>query len=175
MRTLRGVDTLSADHGRFTAAFDQWSPRVYAYARRHCGSNGAQDVVADTFLVVWRRWSEVPVEPLPWLLVMARHTIANQRRRDRRQHELIDSAAVLERLAGPSGGADADVLERSALIAAVATLTEVKREAVLLVAWDALSNRDAATVAGCSQRAFEVRLSRARLNRALADDADRYQ
>ncbi|MEO9138085.1 MAG: sigma-70 family RNA polymerase sigma factor [Jatrophihabitans sp.] len=172
------MDSLLNDPERFTATFDRWSPRVFSYARRQLSVNDAQDVVADTFLVAWRRWSDVPDEPLPWLLVVARHTIANQRRRHRRQHELIDSAAVLERLAGPACGADADVLERAALIAAVATLTEMEREAVLLVAWDALTNRDAATVAGCSQRAFEVRLSRARarLNRALADQStDRHR
>jgi RNA polymerase sigma-70 factor (ECF subfamily) len=44
---------------------------------------------------------------------------------------------------------------------------------VLLVAWDGLRNAGAAQVAGCSTRAFEVRLSRARarIGRALADPA----
>ena len=48
------------------------------------------------------------------------------------------------------------------MLTALAELSELEREAVLLVAWDGLANRDAAAVAGCSLRAFEVRLSRAR-------------
>ncbi|MGI8679167.1 MAG: sigma factor-like helix-turn-helix DNA-binding protein [Jatrophihabitans sp.] len=77
---------------------------------------------------------------------------------------------MLERLAGPAAGADQSVVERATLIDALAQLTEAEREALLLVAWDSLSNRDAATVAGCSQRAFEVRLSRARARLARALD-----
>lgn len=164
---------LSPDERReeFSSAFDQLAPRVFAYARRQCSATDAQDVVADTFLVAWRRWTEVPADPLPWLLVVARNTIANLRRRERRAGSLVDGVATLARIAGPAAGADQPVLERDLLLGAVAGLTDLEREAVLLVAWDALSNRDAATVAGCSQRAFEVRLSRARqrLARALDD------
>lgn len=159
----------------FSAAFDRLSPRVFAYARRQCAAADAQDVVADTFLVAWRRWPEVPADPLPWLLVVARNTIANLHRRERRADSLLDVAATLARIAGPAAGADHMVVERELLLDAVAGLTDLEREAVLLVAWDALSNRDAATVAGCSQRAFEVRLSRARqrLARALDGHPDR--
>ena len=45
---------------------------------------------------------------------------------------------------------------------ALRVLTEREREALLLVAWDGLSPRDAAVVAGCSSSAFRVRLHRAR-------------
>ena len=41
-------------------------------------------------------------------------------------------------------------------------LTEHEREALLLVAWDGFSPRDAAVAAGCSNAAFRVRLHRAR-------------
>ena len=58
--------------------------------------------------------------------------------------------------------ADHDFIERATAVAALAELSNLEREALLLVAWDGLSNADAAVVAGCTQRAFEVRLSRAR-------------
>jgi RNA polymerase sigma-70 factor (ECF subfamily) len=50
-------------------------------------------------------------------------------------------------------------------------LSENDREAIRLVAWEGLSNADAARAAGCSGPAFAVRLSRARarLARALDD------
>lgn len=171
-RTLQGVGQLSIEHDRFSAMFDELSPHVFAYVRRHVASAAdVQDVVADTFLVAWRRRSDVPERALPWLLVVARNTIANRRRGEHRQGLLTDTAAVLERLAGPAVGADQTVIERALLLEALTTLSEAEREALLLVAWSPLTRGEAAKVAGCSQRAFEVRLSRARarLSRALDD------
>lgn len=56
----------------------------------------------------------------------------------------------------------------------MAALTDAEREAVLLVAWDGLTNREAARVAECCVGAFEVRLSRARarLARSMASSDD---
>jgi RNA polymerase sigma-70 factor (ECF subfamily) len=34
--------------------------------------------VGDVFLVVWRRLEEVPEDPLPWLLGVARRALANR-------------------------------------------------------------------------------------------------
>jgi RNA polymerase sigma factor (sigma-70 family) len=165
------VSTSDDDRQRFAEMFDELSARVFAYARRQCDMTTAQDIVADTFLVAWRRFADLPDNPLPWLLVVARNTLANRRRRDLRYDQLIDAMSRLETLAGPAAGVEQSVVERDTLLAALGELTDLEREAVLLVAWDGLSGRDAAEVAGCSVRAFEVRLSRARarMTRALAD------
>jgi RNA polymerase sigma-70 factor (ECF subfamily) len=127
-------------------------------------------VVSETFLVAWRRLSDLPEEPLPWLVAVARNTIRDRRRREFRRDRLITMLKLLERAAGPAGPADAGLLERESVIAALGQLTELELEALLLVAWDGLTPREAATVADCTPRAFEVRLSRARtrLVRALA-------
>ena len=154
------------ERARFAVMFDEHSPRVFAYARRQCDATTAQDVVADTFLVAWRRRSELPASVLPWLLVVARNTIANRRRGEMRHARTTDTVARLESVAGP--GADQDILERETMFAALADLSDLEREALLLIAWDGLANRDAARVAGCSVRAFEVRLSRARARLARA-------
>ena len=140
---------------------------MFAYARRQCDATPAQDVVADTFLVAWRRLAEVPEPALPWLLVVARNQLANRRRGELRRDRLADTVARLAEVA--ETGVEHVVVERDAMLAALAELTELEREAVLLVAWDGLTNQDAARIANCSVRAFEVRLSRARarLERAL--------
>jgi RNA polymerase sigma factor (sigma-70 family) len=157
---------------RFVRAFRELSPRVFAYARRHCALEEAQDVVSDTFLVAWRRWADVPDNALPWLLVAARNTIANGRRGAIRRDRLANQVSHLEAVAGSAPGADHDVVERDTVITALGRLTDLEREAVLLVAWDGLSRTEAAQVAGCSARAFEVRLSRARSR--LAREMDGY-
>jgi len=129
--------------------------------------------VADTFLVAWRRLTDMPADPLPWLLVIARNTIVNSRRARVRQLRLSDAVAALARVRSPEHGVDHEVIGRAVMLRALSTLTELEREALLLVAWDGLPPRDAAKVAGCSQRAFEVRLqrARARLTRAIDNGA----
>jgi RNA polymerase sigma factor (sigma-70 family) len=165
------MSSSNPDRERLAAVFTDCAPRVLAYALRHCPSSAAEEIVSETFLVAWRRVADLPEDPLPWLLVVARNTIANQRRTTQRGARLLDVVAQLERLAAPAAGADRAVIERSATVHALGTLTATEREALLLVAWDGLRPRDAATVAGCSPRAFEVRLHRARARLARALDA----
>ncbi len=69
-------------------------------------------------------------------------------------------------------GHDVGVAEREALLRALARLSPAEREALLLVGWDGLDARAAATVAGCTVTAFRMRLSRARRRLADAADAD---
>lgn len=166
-----------AQTDRLTALFRQHSHRVYAYARRHTDQAAAQDVVAEVFLVAWRRLDRVP-EPddqsLPWLLAVARNLLANHRRSLTRQARLQAELAATREAAAISPGADNVVADREAMLAALARLTDGEREAVLLTAWDGLGAQAAATVAGCSARAFTVRLHRARrrLGRELAAPDD---
>ena len=51
------------DEPAFRAMFDTQMPGVWRYARRRCSStDDADDVVADTFAVAWRRRSDIPAE-----------------------------------------------------------------------------------------------------------------
>ena len=140
---------------------------------RHVDRDTAQEVVSETFLVAWRRLADVPGEPLPWLLVVARNTIANHRRSHHRARLLATEVARLEHvMPRTSDATDGLVAERDALLRALARLTMREREALLLVAWDGLTPADAAAVARCSPATFRVRLHRARrrLDDALTPD-----
>lgn len=149
--------------------FEQYSVPVFGYARRHSDASVAEDVASETFLIAWRRRDDIPGDPLPWLLVVARNVLANRRRTLIRSQSLRVDLAALHQMAGPEPGVDGEVVARSTMLRALASLTALEREAVLLIAWDGLATRDAATVAGCSERAFNVRLHRARkrLTRAI--------
>lgn len=149
--------------------FREHSARVYAYARRHVEESHCDDVVSETFLVAWKRPEQVPPIALPWLLVVARNVIANQRRTSRRADDLW-FAAVRQGWTATSPSADQAVVEREAMISALETCTRAEREALLLTAWDGLTPEQAAAIADCSTRAFTVRLHRARtrLRTALA-------
>jgi RNA polymerase sigma factor (sigma-70 family) len=156
-------------HERLAELFRQHSPRVYAYARRHVEESHCDDVVSETFLVAWRRPDQVPPEPLPWLLVVARNVAANQRRTSRRADQLW-FAAVREGWTATTPSAHEALAERETVLAALEQCTRAEREALLLTAWDGLTTQQAAAVADCSARAFTVRLhrARARLRTAMA-------
>ncbi|QGH69414.1 RNA polymerase sigma factor [Pseudactinotalea sp. HY158] len=147
---------------RFAHLWDECSGRVLAYAIRHVGPDLAEEVVAETFLIAWRRLAVVPGEPLPWLLVVARNTIRSHRRSSYRRRALETELARLERSTASGVGVDVHVVERDVLLRGLAQLGPRQREALLLIAWDGLSYEQAAAVAGCSLGAFKVRVHRAR-------------
>jgi RNA polymerase sigma-70 factor (ECF subfamily) len=158
-RTLQGMST---SHERFTELWNEQAPHVLAFARRHVGSEAASDVVAETFLVAWRRWDDVTEPPIAWLLVAARKVIQNRARTSRRQHALEARVALLDGVAAYAADhADMAMTRREAL-ERLARLGEKHREALLLVSWDGLTNDQAAAVLGIKPTTFRRRLSRAR-------------
>ncbi|MGN6378992.1 MAG: RNA polymerase sigma factor [Gaiellales bacterium] len=153
---------------RLEELFRRHHRAVAAYARRRVPGDTADDVVASTFLVAWRRLDDVPADSLPWLLAVARNVIATQQRGSRRRGALrlrlehSDTAA-----ASPSPGEE----PAGHLAAALARLPANDREAITLIAWDGLQPAEAATVMGQSAAAFRVRLHRAK--RRLRRELDR--
>jgi RNA polymerase sigma-70 factor (ECF subfamily) len=77
----------------------------------------APDVVAETFLVAWRRLDDVPADPLPWLYGVARRVLARLSERDRETLMLVVweelSSARAARAAGCTRGAFAVRLHRA--------------------------------------------------------------
>jgi RNA polymerase sigma-70 factor, ECF subfamily len=148
---------------RFERCFRDHYAQVLAFSiRRVSGREIAEDVVADTFAVAWRRRDHIPDPALPWLYAIAAHVIANQYRSARRRRNL-DMRLAHETGAVTPGPDPAETLgRRDAFSAAFALLDEPEREVLRLIAWDGLDTRDAARVFGCSPGAFRVRLHRAR-------------
>jgi RNA polymerase sigma-70 factor (ECF subfamily) len=135
---------------------------VFAYAHRRGADAEAPDVVAETFLVAWRRFEDVPGDPLPWLLNVARKVIANRRLSDSRRGAIESKVRSLTTGPAASGDPADEVAGRFAVLAALEKLSEKEREAVAIWAWEGLDGRRAATALGCSVTAFALRLHRAR-------------
>lgn len=146
----------------FTDLFRQTAPRVLAYAIRQVGRDAADDLVSETYALAWRKRGHIGIAPLPWLLVVARNLANNHRRARRRSDHLWLEAVRDQWRASPPATPETQVLQRETALAALAACTDREREALLLTAWDGLSASEAARVAGCSTRAFTVRLARAR-------------
>jgi RNA polymerase sigma-70 factor (ECF subfamily) len=146
---------------RFDALFDAHYSELRRFVlRRIENREAAEDILAETFAIAWRRRDRIPDPALPWLFGVCHKVIANHRRSAKRRLRLINRMASSR----PDVGRDpADVLaERSEIGAAFARLSSGQREVLRLVAWDGLRTAEAAAVLGCTPAAFRVRLHRAR-------------
>jgi RNA polymerase sigma-70 factor (ECF subfamily) len=159
-----------SDRAAFEEMFRTHVGAVHAYALRRSDATTADEVVADTFLVCWRRLDRVPEDALPWLYAVARRCLANRLRAGRREQAKTGPLAVAP--ADPTADTYAQRAHAREVLAALAQLPEKEREALQLCAWEDLSPSDAARAAGCSAAAFRVRLHRARRRlTALLDSA----
>jgi RNA polymerase sigma-70 factor, ECF subfamily len=150
---------------RFEQLYQQHAGGVLAYARRRTTQETADDVVAEVFLIAWRRIDEVPVEPLPWLLGVARRVLANQRRGEHRGAALRDRIRR-EELSGTRSPVGEEV--PSAAVRALWSLGPSDQELLMLIAWDGLTRPQAAEALGISVGTLAVRLHRARRRLAKA-------
>jgi RNA polymerase sigma factor (sigma-70 family) len=148
---------------RFEAIFDAHHVDLLAFALRRIGDRAAaEDVVAETFAVAWRRRDVIPDPALPWLYGVARRVLANQRRSDRRGARL--QARLRTEPDQALAGCDPAQLvdRRQAVIAAFSRLSEPDQELLRLLAWEQVDQRAAAEILECSRTALRVRLHRAR-------------
>jgi RNA polymerase sigma-70 factor (ECF subfamily) len=148
---------------RFTRLYDAHYSAVRAYAWRR-GPDEADDVVAETFTIAWRRLDDIPPQALPWLLAVARNVLLNLRRGERRRLERETRSA--DPASAPSCAPAMG--EGSSLRSVLERLPERDREILLLVSWDGLDRVALATVLGCTRTAAAVRLFRAKKRLAAA-------
>ncbi|MEH1164502.1 sigma-70 family RNA polymerase sigma factor [Micromonospora sp. CPCC 205539] len=149
---------------------------LLAYAMRRVEQpEDAADVVAETFLVAWRRSREMPpeAEARLWLHGVARRVLANHHRGGARRGRLGDRLRQRLRVAA-AVDPGSEVPERLTVRAALAQLNELDREVLTLTFWEGLEPREIATVLQVSPAAVRTRLSRARtrLRELIGDDLD---
>lgn len=144
---------------RFRRLFEEAHRPLLAYAlRRVADRTSAEDVVAETFAIAWRRRGALPEgrQARPYLFGIARRVIANQRRGRRRSSRLIDRLSR-QPIADPGPPAS-----DPRVATALAALSDSDREVLRLAAWDELSNEDIAMVLDLTPSAVASRLQRAR-------------
>ncbi len=82
---------------RFEAVVRLVGEPLRQYAARRTDADSAEDVVADAFLVIWRRLDDVPKGgKLPWCYAVARNCLANAERSTRRRHGLLTRLARMD-------------------------------------------------------------------------------
>jgi RNA polymerase sigma-70 factor, ECF subfamily len=154
------VDQAEKFSDLYRAHFEQ----VMRYALRRTDPETAKDVVAETFLVAWRRLDVVPADSgmaSPWLYGVARRVLANTTRARLRAERLTTRLGADRRDTTTPDAAGA-IAESDRLRSALATLSELDQEALRLVGWEELDLAAAALAMGCSRATMAVRLHRAR-------------
>ena len=150
---------MTARHARFERLYEQYSEAVARYCIRRVRSAAlADDACSETFLVAWRRFDDIPDEPLPWLFAVARRVAGNLVRGDVRREALNRRLCVT----ASNAPVTAEQHDDPALEAALADLREPDREALMLVYWDGLTSAEAAAAMRTTPAALRVRLFRAR-------------
>jgi RNA polymerase sigma-70 factor, ECF subfamily len=148
---------------QFNQLYTSHAEAVRRYVWRR-DSDFCDDVLAETFLVAWRRLEDTPADARPWLIGIARNIRLNLHRSARRQQAV--SARLIETHADSASAETAN--EANAVTAALSKLSHADREVLLLSTWDALDRNGIAQALGCSTATVSVRLHRARKRFAAA-------
>jgi RNA polymerase sigma-70 factor (ECF subfamily) len=141
---------------RYEAVFAAVYEPLQRYVHRRTPAGGADDVVADSLLVLWQRLDDIPEDAVvPWAYGVARRCLANERRGSRRRLALVDRLDAQPTAVGHDH--DDGELEE-----ALGSLPPDDRELLRLWAWERLAPREIATVLGITANAASIRLHRAK-------------
>ncbi|HVQ58544.1 MAG TPA: sigma-70 family RNA polymerase sigma factor [Solirubrobacterales bacterium] len=147
----------------FARSYEAHFGAVLSYARRRTDRpEDAADLVAETFLVAWRRRADLPAaeeERRVWLYAVARRVLANQLRGERRRVRLAERLREDLATAVPS---ENQTQSESVAMKALSRIDERDREVLLLAGWEELGPNEIADVLEISPAAVRSRLHRAR-------------
>ncbi|WP_312179611.1 sigma-70 family RNA polymerase sigma factor [Arthrobacter sp.] len=139
-------------------------PDLLRFVQRRTPADRAEDIVADTFLVVWRRLDDLPRsdgDARAWIFGISRNIALNNRRGEQRRESL--GLRLVDALDVTASCEDIDLAtSRMDLARSWRLLSEVHQEALGLAVFEELTGPQAAAVLGISPLAFRLRLTRAR-------------
>ena len=148
---------MTHEHAEFEALFRATRAPLLGYLTRRAPAEDAADLLADVYLVAWRRRADLPPGPERrlWLFGVARRLVADHHRSAGVRADAVGAVVPVE----PCGERDA---RGDAVRAALETLGDLDRELVTLTTWEGLSTAEASRVVGITPGTARVRLHRAR-------------
>lgn len=146
---------------RITSALSEAAPDLLAYLQRRAGLDEAPDLLGETMVIAWRRVGELPEDPEQarmWLFGIARKTLLNHARGERRRWALADRIRgnPVTKVVAPAADQGADVRD------AIARLDVDLGELVRLVHWERLTLAEAAGLLGIPDSTARTRYARAK-------------
>lgn len=130
------------------------------YARRRVGSAYAEDIASEVLVRALCGASSLrSADSKPWLFGIAQNVIAEHRRAERRQWQLLEKLASQRGLAVQT---ESFQQLQPQFVNALARLPSIQREALLLVVWGELSYEECAVALSVPVGTVRSRISRAR-------------
>jgi len=166
-----------AEPERFELLFQRHAPTILRYVVRRLGPDAADDIVAETFLLAFRRRADYDADRgnvLPWLYGIATNLLGRHQRDEIRLYRALARTGTDPVIAPFTDQVDERVTAAAAsrrLAEALAALKAAYRDALLLVAWGGLTYEETAAALGIPIGTVRSRISRARadLRRTLGD------
>lgn len=158
----------------FSALFDRYADDIHRYVARRLGTEAADDLMAETFVIAFqqrRRYDVSRPQARPWLYGIATNLVGGHRRAEARRLRALARAASTAVTGGSGDGepmADRVTARVSAeglraeLAGALAALPARYRDVLLVVAWGDLDYAEAAQALGVPVGTVRSRLHRAR-------------
>ena len=162
------------DQSGLSLLYDRYQGQMYGLAMRITGEASlAQDVVQEAFLGLWRnasRYVSTKASARTWILSITHHRAIDAVRRRRATVELPEPSATPASMVLPDVWPEvAGRLDRQAVERALATLSDVQREAIALAYFSGLTQQEIAerTETPLGTVKSRVRLGLLALRRAL--------
>lgn len=158
---------MTAQDTRFAEVYERFFRQVYGYCLRRTSPDRVDDVVAETFMVAWRRIDDVPEgdSALPWLYGVAYRVLGSHFRGRSRQRRLAEKliSVGIEPVASTE---DYLVMseESTQVLDAIARLKDTDQEILKLTVWEELSHAEIADALGIGVGAVKQRALVARKN-----------
>lgn len=137
------------------------APSLLAYLQRRVGFDDAPDLLSETMIVAWRKAKHLPDDPeraRMWLFGIARATLLNHARGERRRSALADRIRSNAGTGVASPAADDGDEVRDA----ISRLDPDRAELVRLVHWDRLTLVEAAELLGIPASTARSRYAKAK-------------
>jgi RNA polymerase sigma-70 factor (ECF subfamily) len=173
------IITASRSHpARFGELYDRHARTVHRYAARRAGTQAADDVMAETFLVAFEKrggFDSMQTDARPWLLGIATVLLRKHARLEAKAWKALVAADAAAVLAADPVADHADTLDAAAavrrLAGAIRHLRDGDRDALLLYAWGDLDYEGVAGALGVPIGTVRSRLNRARTKLRAAFEA----
>jgi RNA polymerase sigma-70 factor (ECF subfamily) len=154
------VTTVNRKKRLLTTALRESNGDLLRFLHRRVGSDDAPDLFGETLLIAWRRVGDLPddaTEARMWLFGLARGTLLNHARGQRRRMALADKVrSHMPVTAAPPADEGGEVRD------AIARLRPELAEIVQLVHWDGFTLAQAAEIIGIPAATARSRYARAK-------------
>jgi RNA polymerase sigma factor (sigma-70 family) len=149
----------------FGQVFDRYATVIHRYLARRAGTDLADDLTGQTFLVAFdrrRTYDLTQAVALPWLYGIATNLLGRHRRTEARQYRAFARTGVDPVIENHADAVASRVAAGSALAGVLGRLPAVERDILLLIAWEGLAYHEVAAALDIPIGTVRSRLHRAK-------------